>query len=133
MRASHYAKAFVSAYNDKKIDVDVLVTNLFATARANDHESMLPRIVRQIERTLAKSDAESAITVTTATELDAGKVQELLKQEPFKRLLTSEHRQVIREVDPSIIGGAVVRTDTTLIDGSYKHTLIELYRSLIRS
>jgi F0F1-type ATP synthase delta subunit len=91
---------------------------------------MLHKILRAYERILAKNEKHETIEVTTATPLSEPEVAQLLRSEPFAKLISGTHRRVKRKVDPTIIGGAVARTSTSRTDASHKHMLMQIYQNM---
>lgn len=131
MRASSYAQALHELAVADKQDDGKLVKQFVATVEGNGHAHLLSKIVRSLERIEKREEKKSTIEVSSATALSPEKVAQLLKREPFKHALSASHKKVVRKVDATLVGGAVVRTGSQKIDASYKRTLIELYQSLI--
>jgi F0F1-type ATP synthase delta subunit len=129
MRASWYAKALIDL--SSTLPEDELVTRLVGTLKNNNHLHMLPQVVRAYERLLLRKDRHSTITVTTERPYEQSEVSALLRKDDFARALTVTHKRVVRVVDPTIVGGAIVRTSSLRVDRSYKRALLDLYRSLI--
>ncbi|MFM2423898.1 MAG: synthase delta subunit [Candidatus Parcubacteria bacterium] len=91
------------------------------------HERLLLRIVRTLEReTLRRTGTGSAtLTVAKAADVDSAIVQALLTE-----LAVDEKPTVV--IDETIIGGAKLRSGDTLIDATYKTTLINLYHTITK-
>ena len=133
MRASHYAKALFDLTENGKITDAVLVERVVATATANGHAHLLPKIARSFERIVAQEEKRRTIVVTGATALSQEDVIKLLKREPYSRALSADHKKVVRKTDDTLVGGVVVRAGSLRVDGSYKRALLDLYQSLISS
>lgn len=131
MRASHYAQAFHDLATASKMEEGVLARQFVATVAQNGHTHLLRKILRSIERMVRREEKQYTIEVTSAKELSQEEVGALLKKEPFKHALSSAHKKVLRKTDETLIGGSVVRTSTTKVDGSSKRALLDLYQSLI--
>ena len=131
MRAIHYAKAFHELALSKKVEGATLVKQFVGTVAQNGHTHLFPKIVRSLERTLSREEKKETIEVTSAKELSPEEVRKLLKKDPFKHALSSAHKKVIQKVDETLVGGSVVRTGSLKIDASHKHSLLELYQSVI--
>ncbi len=129
MRASWYAKALI--HLAPSMPEDELVTRLVSTLKHNGHMHMLPKIVRAYERLVSRRDRHSTITVTTERPYEQAEITQLLRQDDFAKTLTTTHKRVVRVVDPTIVGGAIVRTSKDRVDRSYKRALLDLYRSLV--
>ena len=130
MRASWYAKALYALANEGNTSDDVLVHNLVATVNANGHAHMFPAIFRSLKRIDAKEAKKHTIVVTTAAETPQDEVGKLLRKEQFATLLSADHKRVVRSVDPSIVGGVIVKTHARMIDTSHKTALLNLYQEM---
>lgn len=130
MRASWYAQALHEVLASHKGDDDRLVEQFKETVVRNGHAHMFPKILRSFERLEAKKQKEATIEVTSATMLSEEEVSELLKKNPFKNVLQTSHRTVKRNVDETITGGVIVRTNVMRIDASHKRMLLDLYQKI---
>ena len=130
MRASWYSQALYEILASHKGDEVKLLEQFTQTVVRNGHAHMFPKILRSFERLEAKKQKEATIEVTTATALSEKEVAELLKKSPFKNVLSTSHRSVVRKVDDTITGGVMVRTSTMRIDASYKRMLLDLYQKI---
>lgn len=130
MRASHYAQA---------------ISELLAEHPASEHARLLKRfgevlrarggshLASRILRSLAKKDVRAAtlctVTIMTAHEISEEQAHAILKEHhiPF-----DAHAHLLeRRVDPTLTGGAVVRTHALRVDASHKRSLRDLYQKLI--
>jgi F0F1-type ATP synthase delta subunit len=127
MRASYYARALFDALREHPQSEEKLLTQFVETMRANGHAHMIPRAVRILAKLIKRDVQRGTITITTATPLLDSAVTAMLKCDPWKSVLKATHTHVTRTVDPSIIGGTIVRTSARRIDGSFKRTLTDLY------
>lgn len=130
MRASHYAQALYDLSRDHVMSEEELCRKFFETLVQNGHAHTLPKILKSYERIAKKEARKSTIEVTGATSMSEESVALTLKQAPFKNLLTSTHKKVIRKTDDTLIGGVVVRTNTRVVDASDKRMLLNLYQSI---
>ncbi len=91
------------------------------------HERLLPRIMRTLEREAYRRTGAgiATLTVASAADADSAIVQALLTE----MAVVGKPTVVI---DETIIGGAKLRSGDTLIDASYKTTLINLYHTLTK-
>jgi F-type H+-transporting ATPase subunit delta len=89
---------------------------------------VLPEIAAQFDALKAEAENKIKATLISATAVDAG-VAERVKQALKKRL----GREVELEltVDPSLIGGAIVRAEDMVIDGSVRTRLEQLARAMV--
>ncbi len=131
MRASYYSRALHAALKEHPEMEEKLQKQFMETVSANGHSYLLPKIVRSFEKLQEKDEKAGTIVVTSATEITTEHTQELLKKEPWKHALSTSHKKVIRTVDHSLVGGVVVKTGNTRIDGSYKRALLDLYQHII--
>lgn len=133
MRATWYAQALYELEAEGKMSDAPSLERFVDTVRGNGHAHMLPKIIRAYERITQRAEKRSTIEVTTAEECAQDEVTKLLRKEPFAHVLLPTHKKVVRKVDPTLIGGAIVRTGGVRIDASFKRKLQELYQSLITS
>ena len=91
------------------------------------HAKFYPSILKGIKRELLEHTARNATKVTVARSQDITKFESEIKEilQTHNLLLTYS---VI--VDPTIIGGYIVRGKHTKIDHSYKMALFQKYQSL---
>ncbi len=132
MRAAHYAHALeelLKAHPEKESE---LVERMFTVVHENGHDHLLKKILRSFTRLHERDAKKSTIEVVTATPIAEAEVQKLLKQDPFKKILSADHKHVKRTVDETIVGGTIVRTGGERIDTSYKRALIELYQHITK-
>jgi len=101
---------------------------LLALLAENDRLAVLPEIASQFDVLKAEAENKVKATLVSATAVDAA-VAERVKQALKKRL----GREVELElaVDPSLIGGAVIRAEDMVIDGSVRTRLELLARAMI--
>ena len=131
MRATWYAQALYELETEGQMSDTTSFLHFVGTVRGNGHAHMLPKIIRAYERISTRAEKQSTIEVTTAVDCTQEEVGKLLRKEPFAHVLLPTHKKVVRKVDPTLIGGAIVRTGGVRIDASYKRKLQELYQSLI--
>lgn len=132
MRARHYAQAIKSLLDAAPSDAvkERVLSHAAQTLVANGHRALAPKVARILERMLANEKKERTIVVTSAVPLTETAVASLLKESPHVTLLSGEHKFVERGVDPSLIGGTVVRTRGMRVDTSEKRALLDLYHYL---
>lgn len=132
MRASHYAHALDELLKENPKKESELLERLLQIVHENGHNHMLKKILRSFTRLHEQSAKKNTIEVISDKPISETDVQKILKKEPFKKILTAEHKHVKRSVDDSIIGGIIVRTGGERIDTSYKRALIELYQHITK-
>ena len=87
---------------------------LLAYMKAKGHLSLLPKVVKHLERT-----PKSEHVVVVADEKDVSKMK---KKFPESRI----------DVDQKIVGGYIARNGSEVTDASFRHALVTLYQNTIR-
>jgi F-type H+-transporting ATPase subunit delta len=101
--------------------------NLFSTLAANRRLGLLPEIAERFAALRAEAEKTQDVTVASATELSAEQ-QQRFADALGKRL--SRTVQLHAELDPTLVGGAVLRANDLVIDGSLRSALAELALSV---
>jgi F-type H+-transporting ATPase subunit delta len=101
---------------------------LLALLAENDRLAVLPEIAAQFDALKAEAENKIKAKLISATAVDAG-VAERVKQALKKRL--GREVELELEVDPSLIGGAIVRAEDMVIDGSVRTQLEQLARAMV--
>jgi F-type H+-transporting ATPase subunit delta len=103
--------------------LDEQARNLLSTLAANRRLGYLPEIAARYEQLRADAERTVEVTVTSAVELNAAQ-----KDQYTKALAKRLGRDVTLscQTDPSLLGGAVVRADDLVIDGSVRASLAQL-------
>jgi F-type H+-transporting ATPase subunit delta len=101
---------------------------LVAVLADNDRLALLPEIAAQFDALKAQAENKVKVTMTSATQVDPATAEQV-KQALKKRL----GREVELElaVDASLIGGAVIRAEDMVIDGSVRTRLEKLAAQLV--
>jgi F-type H+-transporting ATPase subunit delta len=101
---------------------------LLAVLAENDRLKVLPEIAAQFDALKAQAENKVKVTMTSATPVDAATAEQV-KQSLKKRL----GREVELElaVDASLIGGAIIRAEDMVIDGSVRARLEKLAAQLV--
>lgn len=102
--------------------------NLFALLSENGRLAALPEIAVQFDKLKWDAENKVAVKLSAASEVDERQV-ESIAEALRKKLGRSVELKV--EVDPNLIGGAIVRADDRVIDGSVRSRLERLAASLI--
>jgi F-type H+-transporting ATPase subunit delta len=103
--------------------LDPEAANFLRALAANRRLGYLPEIALHFERLRAEAERTVDVTVTSAIELSA---------EQRERIASAMRKRLNREVhlhcaiDPGLIGGAVIRADDLVIDGSVRAGLTQL-------
>jgi len=123
--------------DDKKIAIYQLVLEgfnpttmqFFILVTKNGREQLLPEIAAQFERQLMKNRGIVSGSIVSATPLTEKTKQEILDRiaPAFEGSL-----QLSESVDPSLLGGFVIRIEDKQIDASVANKLKELRQELVK-
>jgi F-type H+-transporting ATPase subunit delta len=97
--------------------------NFIRTLAANKRLGFLPEIAARYQQLRADAERTVDVTVTSAVELSAAQQQHYTQA--MKQRLDREVR-LHCAIDPTLLGGAVVRADDLVIDGSVRAGLAQL-------
>ena len=97
--------------------------NFLLTLAANHRLACLPEISALFHELKDEAEGVADVTVTSATALDAKQQQSL--SAALKRRLKRDVRLHL-QIDPTLIGGAVVRAGDLVIDGSLRARLTRM-------
>jgi F-type H+-transporting ATPase subunit delta len=103
--------------------------NFLAVVAHNHRLPFLPQIAAQFRALRAEAENTLEVEVTTAMALTAEqrtRLQGALAQRFARRV------QIVEAVDPALIGGAIVRADDLVIDGSLRGRLTRLEQQISR-
>jgi len=104
-------------------DTGVQARNLFATLAAYRRLSYLAEIALRFETLRSEAERTQDVTVTSAVALSEQ------QRAQYTAALVKRLGRTIRlhcEIDPALLGGAVVRADDLVIDGSVRASLTQL-------
>lgn len=109
------------------LKLDATTTNFLGVLAQNRRLSQLPAIIRAFRQLAAAHRGETTAEVTSAHPLDAAQVDALKAQ-----LRTRLGRDVTVDlsVDPSLLGGLVVKIGSQMIDSSIKTRLNSLAHAM---
>jgi F-type H+-transporting ATPase subunit delta len=140
MRTSNDFRIFLNSpviRDDKKIAIyqqiltnfDELTMMFFGLVTKNCREHLLPEIARQFHRLLEKHRDIVSATITTSSPLDEDTKQAIMRKVSgsFKGNLS-----LIEEVNPSLLGGFIIRIDDKQIDASVASKLKTLKQELVK-
>lgn len=94
----------------------------------NDRLGALPEISAQFDELKAEAENKVEVTLVSATEVD-GEVAERIARSLERRF--GRKVELKREVDPSLLGGAIIRAEDMVIDGSVRTRLQRLAETLV--
>jgi F-type H+-transporting ATPase subunit delta len=102
--------------------------NFIRVLAANRRLGLLPEISTIYEKLKAESEKVVDVTVTSAAPLSAE--QQRSYADALRKRLNSEVR-LHCEIDPALVGGAILRADDLVIDGSLRGRLERLTTELL--
>ena len=108
-------------------ELDQSGKNFIALLAENGRLALLPEIAIQFKKLKAAQEASIEVDLTTAFEMADEQQQKLAKALSTK---LGRDVQVTTQVDRSILGGVVVRTDDLVIDGSVRARLAKLAEAM---
>lgn len=109
------------------LKLDPLTTNMLGVLAANRRLSQIAAVIRAFNILASDHRGEISATVTSAHPLDGGQIDTLKAQ--LKKRVGSDV-SVATVVDPSILGGLVVRIGSQMIDSSIKTRLNTLSQAM---
>ncbi len=129
--ATSYAKALLdlSVQATTETSETRLVERLIQVMKKHGHLKLLPAVLRSFEQLSHKKHTREHVEIVTAHEHKEtlARAREIAK-DSFGTGITVTH-----QIDPTLVGGYVVRTKTAQIDASYKTKLLRLYQELINA
>ncbi len=107
--------------------VPTAVGNLLAIMADNGRLSLIPEVSMLFDQLKQAVESAVAVHVTSAYPLSDAETQQLTEamQEKLERSIT-----LTSETDPSLLGGALIRADDLVIDGSVRGRLNKLAGTL---
>jgi F-type H+-transporting ATPase subunit delta len=106
------------------------ISNVLDVLLENHRLPLLARIRREYDRLWDDANDLLPVTVTSAVELDEAVVQRI--GEEIGRQ-TGRRVQLAKQVDPSILGGFVVRVGNAILDASIRNRLEQLRKEVARA
>lgn len=121
----HYASALFSALNETEAKFhDKVLDNFVEILRASGDLSKFPEIEAELNLLTLKQKGILPVNVTTARSIDNPGVLKDLNN------IVAGKTEVKNQVDNSILGGVVIRSEDILFDSSIKTQLNNLNQSL---
>lgn len=119
----------IAIYHQILSNFDELTMAFFSLVTKNGREQLLPEIARQFHRLLEKHRDIVSGTITTSSALDVETKQTIIRKvsASFKGNLSLKE-----EVDPTLIGGFIIRIDDKQIDASVASKLKQLKQELTK-
>ncbi len=101
---------------------------LLALLAENDRLMVLPELAAQFDALKAQAENKVSVTLTSAVAVDKSVAEQVTRalQEKLGRTV-----ELTLEIDPSLIGGAIIRAEDMVIDGSVRSRLQQLTQALV--
>lgn len=133
MKASWYAEALYGALQGKEVKIESDSKKVFTRFRkvlsTRGHDRLLPFVAHELEKIMAREKDKNEVVLVTADNKSVSKWSHAYDH--YKKEGIIPKGATCRDVvDETIVGGYQIRTKDTLIDGSYKKSLVELYRNI---
>jgi len=122
---NHYIQAILEMIQTGT-DSEKVFNGLQKTMQAKGHMRLYAPVLRGVLRVLeTKKDTDTA-TVIVTKDSDIQKYSEVIKQTLSE---VKAGNDFSTKVDDTIIGGVIIKNNNTIVDLSYKTTLLNLYRA----
>lgn len=118
------AQAMISVCEEQ---MDDSAQNFIVLLAENQRLALLPKISEQFEQLKASQQKSVDVNVTTAFDLGEQQQQKLTQALSSK---LGREVSLTAEIDKSIIGGVIVRTEDMVIDGSIRARLAKLAEAM---
>jgi F-type H+-transporting ATPase subunit delta len=126
-----YAQSLLLALEGKsKKEAEVLLDRFLALLIENGNIGQAEKIISEFERAWDKSAGISRVEVSSAKELDKETRVEVKKH--LAKIFGAKEVEMEEKVDPSIIGGLILREGDKILDGSVRGRMRDL-REVIKS
>lgn len=102
--------------------------NLLSLLSENDRLEVLPEIAAQFDELKTLAENKIKVTLVSATAVDDGQAAGVAAA--LERKL-GRAVELVLEIDPALLGGAVIRAEDRVIDGSVKSRLQRLAGALV--
>ena len=119
---------YQAARQASKKDAASFAANLVEAARARGVERSLPDVLASLPAVMEEVDAEFRVTVESAHEIDDATAHAALAAAG----ISAENVDVVRRVDPELIGGIRIRTRDGVIDATARRAVDDLARTVRR-
>ena len=130
MLARYYALAIALAIAGKTgAELDAVLKRFFTLLKSKGHLTLLPHILRELDRYTHLMSAREGVTITTPVPASAEHIEEI--QQSFAEYGVGE-AELVKKLDSYLIGGFTVKTRDLRIDASYKRQLLDLYQQSLK-
>jgi F0F1-type ATP synthase delta subunit len=122
-----YAELLVKILGNGAKDADQKIEHFITLLKSRGHEKLLPRIVREFERALAKARRGTDVVLSVARAEDRGKFLGAAKEVLAQAGRKGEIRE---EVDEQLVRGFTLEANDFRYDASARRKLLALYEAL---
>lgn len=131
MKASWYAEALHRALKNKnKREYGDIIARFYVSVRSRGHAGLLKQVPAELEKIAERDRDRDEVSLVTANASSLAKWSHAYDHYEKEGMLSAG--AVRRDiVDGTIIGGFQIRGKNIFIDGSYKRSLVELYKNII--
>ena len=133
MKASWYAEALYGALQGKEVKTEADSKRIFKRFQKvlgeRGHEKLIPFIGHELEKILVREKNKNEVVLVTADHKSTSKWAHAYDHY-VKEGIIPKHAMRRDVVDETIVGGYQIKTRDSVIDASYKKSLVELYRSI---
>lgn len=126
-KAEVYAQTlFYISENKSAEEFDSFFTKFIAYIESKQEQKLLPKILQLVEQLGEKNTSQNTI-LTVAKKEDAEKFTKELQSmgESF------DATNIKIQEDSNIVGGFIARSNTAMVDASYRRGLLEMYQKLV--
>jgi F-type H+-transporting ATPase subunit delta len=128
--AKQYATVLLESLEGKnEKEIEAVINNFADVLRANNHLSLLGGIIRFFNEAWDKKNNIVEAEIVTARKIGAPAIAELEKF--IKSRAGSDDVELTEKIDPSLLGGVVLRYGNKSLDLSLKNKLAELKRQIV--
>lgn len=122
---NHYIQAVLEMMHAGK-SPDAVILGLKNALTAKGHMRLYSSVLKGVLRVVETKKDISGAVVTVAT---AGAVEAYTARIQESLTVLGAEGDFVTKIDPTIIGGVIVKSNNTVIDSSYKTALTNLYRA----
>lgn len=133
MKASWYAEALYGALQGKsEKEAKSILARFHKVVKERGHTGLLKHVPAELEKVAEREGEHNEVELVVSGEKGSDKwvhaYDHYKKEGLFPK--DSSRKNVI---DETLIGGFQLRTKNLLVDGSYKRSLIELYKNIVNT
>ena len=130
MLAKYYALAIALAIAGKTgSEQGAILERFFALLKGKGHLTLLPHILRELDRYADLMKTRESVTVTTPAPASNEHIEQI--QKGFTEYGVGDG-ELVQKLDTYLVGGFTVKTRDLRIDASYKRQLLDLYQATLK-